>query len=89
MILKTKPIPEYVYKEIEKIPLEDSVRRCVVSILEEDAIAYINPESFDFSDVYGNCEFSQFNAQDVVVSSFQFEKNVRSFEQEAISQRNF
>lgn len=95
MILKkSKPIPEYAKKEIESMAfLEEGgffIRRCVVPIDEKDAITYVHPESFDFSEVYGDCELMQVIKEKlelpVMISKFQFEKNVRSFEQEAADQ---
>jgi hypothetical protein len=89
MILKLKsPIPEYACEKLKEVPFDEGgFRRCMVSIPEEYAITYVHPESFDFSDVYGDCEFSQMGDLPVVVSKFQFEKNVRSFEQESIAQQ--
>jgi hypothetical protein len=85
MILKIeKPLPEYVVKQIEKLEFDKScIRRCPVYIAEEDAATYIHPESFDFSDVFGQCEIIQLKGYPPVVSKFEFEKNQRSFEAEA------
>lgn len=93
MILQvTKPLPEYARRKIEKCDVDEGtgVRRCPVYIPEEKAVTYIHPESFDFSDVYGECELIQVimegKESPVTISKFQFEKNRRSFEQEAAAQ---
>lgn len=97
MILNTpKPIPEHAIREIEKQDFIDNgymqVRRCAVSISEEDAMTYIDPESFYYCDVYGECELTQVIREGVrlpvIISKFQNEKNPRSFEAEAARQHD-
>ena len=91
-----KPIPEYATREIEKLDFADNgymqMRRCTVSIPEEDAMTYIDPESFCYRDVYGECELTQVIRDGVrlpaIISKYEHEKNPRSFETEAARQHD-
>ena len=95
MILNIKrKLPEYAKRAIEKCDFKGDdylrVRRCVVAIPEEDATTYIDPESFDFMEVYGECELTQaiMDGTDlpIMISKYQFEKDRRSFDDEAAAQ---
>lgn len=91
MILNvSKPIPAFVYRTIEKCDFVDGKRECQVDVKEEDAFTFIHPENFNFSDVYGKCEFTQLESVKgdlpVFVVKFEFEKNIRSFDAESVAQ---
>jgi hypothetical protein len=91
MILNiSKPIPAFVQRAIEKCDFVEGTRKCQIDIKEEDAFTYIHSESFNFSDVYGNCEFAQleYTNSPVFVVKFEFEKNIRSFDFEAAEQQD-
>lgn len=89
--LNKKELPSYAYEEISRLPFREEysfpTRRCIVYIAEQDAVTYIDPESFDFSDVYGNCELCQQmtggKTSPIIISKFEFKKNERSMEKEA------
>lgn len=90
--LNKRDFPAYAVEAISKCPIESDgfssrlFRKCNVYIKEEDAVTRFDPESFDISDVYGNCELAQpvinGGMRDIVISKFEFEKNRRSLESE-------
>jgi len=98
--MENKAIPKDALRKLEgqrfiRYPHSSSlyVRRCDVHIKEEDAATWIDPESFDFKDVYGNCTITQGlqvinGGAEVVITpvvfhSYEHEKNFRSWEREA------
>ena len=80
-------LPEYAIDTIEKVDFVNNLSRsCEITIPEEEAVLYIHPESFDYSEVYGLCEIVQIKVDGerspVVIAKFEHQKNLRSFEQE-------
>ena len=69
------------------------VRRVRLTISEDKPLTHIHPESFDFSDVYGECEIAQMmllidNKKEavitpMVITEFEHQKNVRTFDEES------
>jgi hypothetical protein len=96
MILKlNKPIPKYVEDALNEVNYINQgnkrhLRECTMFIPQEDAITYMDPESFSLSDVFGKCEFAQAivagREMPVVIKSFEKAINHRSFEREAAVQ---
>lgn len=82
----TKPLPKNVIEMIESLDYVDCKRSCTVCLTEENAVTYVHPESFDFSDVYGQCKVMQLKGYPPSVVEFEFQKNLRSFEDEAANQ---
>lgn len=99
MVTLEYDLPRWVQKEIQEkrfIKEDDSryMRYCSIEISENHPLTYIDPESFDYSDVHGKCKLAQgmFLVSDkeavitpIVISEFEHQKNVRSFEKEAFS----
>ena len=85
--IKTRSIPEYALIEISKMPFENRERFCNVYIAEQDAVTFIDPESFDLCEVYGNCELRQIVVGEqmgpIHVCKWELTKDQRSFEEEA------
>jgi hypothetical protein len=81
-----KPLPKHITDLIESLDYVDGVRSCTNCFTEENAVTYIHPESFDFSDVYGQCKIMQIKGYPPVVVEFEFQKNLRTFEDEAAKQ---
>lgn len=102
-------LPEEIARRVEKVrfsrnirELRDGgievsdvryVRNVVVNVPEDAPLTYVDPESFDFSDVYGECVISQMmmlvndKAEAVVtpmvITKFEHQKNIRSFDEES------
>ena len=94
-VIDTRDIPAYAEAEICKIPFNSDdygtpMRRCNVYIAEKDAVTFLDPESFSFCDVYGNCELLQIVAGEemrpILIAKYEHSKNHRSMEAEAAAQ---
>ena len=81
-----KPIPNWAIEQLELCGYVNEERICYIYLSEEDAVTYIHPESFEFSEVYGGCAIMQREGYPAFVSVFEFQKNQRSAEQETIEQ---
>lgn len=81
-----KPLPKNVIETIESLDYVDCVRGWSFCFTEENAVTYVHPESFDFSEVYGQCKVMQLKGYPPSVVEFEFQKNLRSFEEEASKQ---
>lgn len=68
-------------------------RECEIFIPENQAVDWMDPESFSLVDVYGKCELAQMMhivnegkeavVTPVIITKHEFEKNQRSFEEVA------